>query len=82
MKNDAPPGFRPAELFVRAGTTIFLGDDIQIQIRAAHRGRAKLHVYAPKETTIDRAVNFVPEHMPQSENSDGPSVGAPEPSAK
>ncbi|WP_165421752.1 carbon storage regulator [Pseudoxanthomonas winnipegensis] len=86
MSNDSPPRFRPAELFVRAGTTIFLGDDIQIQIRAAHKGRAKLHVYAPKETAINRAENFAPERMPervvQPQNSDGSGVGAPEPSAK
>ncbi|WP_146093036.1 carbon storage regulator [Xanthomonas arboricola] len=82
MSNPQTPVFRPVEMYAPAGTTIFIGDGVQVQVRAAYRGRTKLHIYAPEGVDIDRVVNFKPEHLPKAENNDDPSAPTLEPSAK
>jgi hypothetical protein len=71
---------RPIVMTVKGGTTVQIGEDIHVQIRGADRNRATLHVYAPRDLNVQREVNFTPDYTVG--NSDGPSVGAPEPSAK
>lgn len=81
MSKEKPtPTGKPIVMTVKAGTTVFIGDGIQVQLRGAHRNRAELHVYAPSILLVDRAVTFQPDWNVR--NSDGPGVAAPEPSAK
>ncbi|MEN5284783.1 hypothetical protein ABE494_02385 [Stenotrophomonas lactitubi] len=81
MSKEKPtPTGKPIVMTVKAGTTVFIGDGIQVQLRGAHRNRAELHVYAPSILFVDRAVTFQPDW--NVKNSDGPGVAAPEPSAK
>jgi len=63
---------------VKAGTTVFIGDGIQVQLRGAHKNRAELHVFAPANLDVDRRVTFTPDW--KIKNSDGPSAPTPEPS--
>jgi len=64
---------------VKAGTTVFIGNGVQVQLRGAHRNRAEIHIYAPSNMDVDRAVTFEPDW--KLKNSDGPSAGTLEPSA-
>lgn len=81
MSKEKPtPTGKPIVMTVKAGTTVFIGNGIQVQLRGAHRNRAELHVYAPSILLVDRAVTFQPDWSVK--NSDGPGVAAPEPSAK
>ncbi len=78
MSREIPTRTRkPVVMSATAGTTVSIGNDITVEIHSAYRGRAVLHVRAPSNMAIDRERNFA---APQ--NDDGPSVGAPEPSAK
>jgi hypothetical protein len=79
-KGNPTPTGKPIVMTVKAGTTVYIGDGIQVQLRGAHRNRAELHVSAPSILSVDRAVTFQPDWS--IKNSDGPGVGAPEPSAK
>ncbi|WP_189720433.1 hypothetical protein [Stenotrophomonas maltophilia] len=64
---------------VKAGTTVFIGNGVQVQLRGAHRNRAEIHIYATSNMDVDRAVTFEPDW--NLKNSDGPSAGTLEPSA-
>jgi sRNA-binding carbon storage regulator CsrA len=57
--------------------TLLIGDSIECRIVGARDGMAILSVWAPRSLKIDTRQ---PEQFAQ--NNDGPSVGAPEPSAK
>lgn len=81
MSREIPtPHGRPIVMTVKAGTTVYIGDGIQVQLRGAHKNKAELHVYAPSTLPVDRAVTFQPDW--NLKNSDGPSAGTLEPSAK
>lgn len=81
MSKEKPtPTGKPIVMTVKAGTTVFIGEGVQVQLRGAHRNRAELHVYAPSSLLVDRAVTFQPDW--NIKNSDGPSAGTLEPSAK
>ncbi len=74
-----PPVGKPIVMRVKAGTTVFIGNGVQVQLRGAHRNRAEIHVYAPSNMDVERAVTFEPDW--NLKNSDGPSAGTLEPSA-
>ncbi len=73
------PVGKPIVMRVKAGTTVFIGNGVQVQLRGAHRNRAEIHVYAPSNMDVERAVTFEPDW--NLKNSDGPSAGTLEPSA-
>lgn len=80
MSRDLPtPVGKPIVMRVKAGTTVFIGNGVQVQLRGAHRNRAEIHIYAPSNMDVDRAVTFEPDW--NVKNSDGPSAGTLEPSA-
>ncbi len=80
MSRDLPtPVGKPIVMRVKAGTTVFIGNGVQVQLRGAHRNRAEIHIYAPSNMDVDRAVTFEPDW--NIKNSDGPSAGTLEPSA-
>ncbi|HEP1206608.1 hypothetical protein B9Y60_06785 [Stenotrophomonas maltophilia] len=80
MSRDLPtPVGKPIVMRVKAGTTVFIGNGVQVQLRGAHRNRAEIHIYAPSNMDVDRAVTFEPDW--NLKNSDGPSAGTLEPSA-
>lgn len=80
MSREMPtPMGKPIVMTVKAGTTVFIGNGVQVQLRGAHRNRAEIHVYAPSNMDVDRAVTFEPDW--NLKNSDGPSAPTPEPSA-
>lgn len=80
MSRELPtPVGKPIVMRVKAGTTVFIGNGVQVQLRGAHRNRAEIHVYAPSNMDVDRAVTFEPDW--NLKNSDGPSAGTLEPSA-
>ncbi|XQA72101.1 hypothetical protein ACM9XA_11420 [Xanthomonas sacchari] len=65
---------------VSAGTTVYIGSQVIVELRGAHKNSAELHVYAPSTMDVDREVNFTPDW--NVKNSDGPSAPTPEPSTK
>lgn len=80
MSRELPtPVGNPIVMRVKAGTTVFIGNGVQVQLRGAHRNRAEIHVYAPSNMDVARAVTFEPDW--NLKNSDGPSAGTLEPSA-
>lgn len=80
MSRELPtPVGKPIVMRVKAGTTVFIGNGVQVQLRGAHRNRAEIHVYAPSNMDVGRAVTFEPDW--NLKNSDGPSAGTLEPSA-
>lgn len=43
---------RPLIQHLAAGTTLYIGESIQVEIRGAHRGRVKVAVTAPRHLTV------------------------------
>lgn len=56
---------RPLIQHMAAGTTLYIGHQIEVEIRAAHRGRCKVAVIAPRNLTVERSdeQTCVPERL-------------------
>lgn len=81
MSREIPTRSRkPIVMRVRAGTTVYIGEQVTVELRGANKNSAELHVYAPSSMDVDRERNFAPDWI--IENNDGPSAPTPEPSAK